>query len=151
MTAASRNGLRWVLDTNVVLSALIRPGGVTGKLRLAWQAGWFTPLISRATATELIHVLDYPKFKLNPAEQHELLADYLPWAEVIRLPARLPSTPACRDPHDLPFLQLAFSARADALVTGDADLLVLAPLRSLALLTPAEAIAHLSPKIIAKR
>lgn len=145
MIAAVRDGLRWVLDTNVVLSALIRPGGVTGKLRLAWQAELFTPLINRATATELIRVLSYAKFKLSPAEQHELLADYLPWAEVVPNPARPPSTPACRDPHDVPFLQLAFSARADALVTGDADLLVLAPLRRCALLTPAQAIVRLSP------
>lgn len=135
---------RWVLDTNVVLSALIRPGGVSGRLRLAWQTEMFVPLVSRSTAAELIRVLAYPKFKLMPSEQHDLLADYLPWTEVVRMPARLPRTPPCRDPHDLPFLQLAFAAKAGALVTGDADLLVLAPLRGIALLTPGHAIQRLS-------
>lgn len=134
---------RWVLDTNVVLAALVRPGGTCGKLRLAWQAQWFLPLASRATADELIRVLAYPKFRLTAEERHDLLADYLPWAETVRIPTP-PPTPHCRDPHDLPFLQLAFAARADALVTGDADLQVLAPLRGLAIISPAEAVERLS-------
>jgi putative PIN family toxin of toxin-antitoxin system len=134
---------RWVVDTNVVLSALIRPGGVTGRLRLAWQSRRFVPLVSRSTAAELIRVLAYPKFKLAPDEQHDLLADYLPWAETSRVPDPPPRTPACRDPHDLPFLQLALAAKADAIVTGDADLLVLAPLRGAAIITPAQAVERL--------
>ena len=143
MTGPSGVAPRWVLDTNVVLSALCRPGGTCGKLRLAWQSQRFTPLISRATASELIRVLAYPKFRLAPKEQHDLLADYLPWAEVVTLGTRLPRTPACRDPHDLPFLQLALAARADALVTGDADLHALVPLRSLVIVTPAHAVEML--------
>ena len=135
---------RWVLDTNVVLAALVRPGGTCGKLRLAWQAQWFLPLASRATADELIRVLAYPRFRLTAEERHELLADYLPWAETVRIPSPPPPTPRCRDPHDLPFLQLAFAAGADALVTGDADLQVLAPPRDLAIITPAEAVERLS-------
>jgi putative PIN family toxin of toxin-antitoxin system len=134
---------RWVLDTNAVLSALIRPGGVSGKLRLAWQSRWFVPLVSRPTAAELIRVLAYPKFKLTLDEQHELLSDYLPWAEVVHLPVRLPKTPPCRDPHDIAFLQLALAAKSDALVTGDADLLTLAPLRGMDIITPAQAIEKL--------
>lgn len=145
MNSPARGVPRWVLDTNAVLSALIRPGGVSGRLRLAWQSQRFVPLVSRATAAELIRVLAYPKFKLTPDEQHDLLADYLPWAEAARIPEPPSTTPACRDPHDLPFLQLALATRADALVTGDADLLVLAPVRKLAIITPAQAIARLSP------
>jgi putative PIN family toxin of toxin-antitoxin system len=133
-----------VLDTNVVLSALIRPGGTSGRLRLAWQSQRFVPLVSRTTAAELVRVLAYPKFKLVPGEQHDLLADYLPWAETFRIPNPPPRTPACRDPHDLPFLQLALAAKADVLVTGDADLLVLVPVRNLSIITPAKAVEQLS-------
>lgn len=135
---------RWVLDTNVVLSALIRPGGTPGRLRLAWQSQLFVPLVSRDTAAELIRVLAYPKFKLTPHERHDLLADYLPWTQAARMPSRQPKTPACRDPHDAMFLQLAFAAKADALVTGDADLRVLAPLARMAIVTPAQAVEFLS-------
>ena len=93
MSASVRRDLRWVLDTNVVLSALIWPGGVSGRLRLAWQGGLFTPLVSRVTASELIRVLAYPKFKLTHAEQHDLLADYLPWTQAVRVPDPPPATP----------------------------------------------------------
>lgn len=135
---------RWVLDTNVVLSALIRQCGISGRLRLAWQAGLFVPLVSRTTTSELLRVLAYPKFRLTPVEQHDLLADYLPWTEAIVIPTPPPRTPACRDPHDVQFLQLAIAGGASAIVTGDADLHALAPLSGHALLTPAGAIEALS-------
>lgn len=144
MSAKPGASPRWVLDTNVVLSALVRPGGISGRLRLAWQARRFMPLVSAATTSELIRVLGYPKFRLTPAEQHDLLADYLPWAHVVRIPAPPPATPACRDRHDVAFLQLAYAANADALVTGDADLLTLASRARMPLLTPAQAVAKLS-------
>ncbi len=45
---------------------------------------------------------------------------------------------ACRDPKDDKFLEVAVHGRADAIVTGDEDLLVLHPLRGIAILTPRE-------------
>lgn len=122
----SANPPRVVLDTNVVLSALVFAGGPTARLRQAWQAGRILPLVSTATARELVRVLTYPKFKLDASEQQELLADHLPWAEVVEVPSPPPRVPDCRDAHDLPFLHLAAAGRAQVLVTGDADLLALA-------------------------
>ena len=117
---------RVVLDTNVVLSALLFGSGPVARVRAGWQAGLFVPLASTATAHELVRVLAYPKFKLSVAEQHELLADVMPWMRVVRVPNPPPRVPACRDPHDLPFLQLAVAGKAKALVSGDRDLLSLA-------------------------
>lgn len=82
--------------------------------------------MSNRTTAELLHALAYPKFKLSPAEQEELLADYLPWCETVGIPEPPPATPPCRDPSDQPFLHLAAAGKADFLVTGDADLLALA-------------------------
>jgi putative PIN family toxin of toxin-antitoxin system len=117
------------LDTNVVLSALLFGSGPVSRVRAGWQAGLFVPLASTATAHELVRVLAYPKFKLSAAEQHELLADVMPWMQVVRVPNPPPMVPACRDPHDLPFLQLAVAGKASALVSGDHDLLSLAGAR----------------------
>jgi len=110
----------------VVLSALVFGGGATATVRQAWQSGCLLPLASTVTAQELIRVLAYPKFKLSAAEQRELLADCLPYAEVVTIPQPPPRVPDCRDPDDLPFLHLAKAGKADLLVTGDADLLALA-------------------------
>lgn len=117
---------RVVLDTNVALSALVFAHGRLGALRQAWHAASCRPLLSQATAAELMRALGYPKFKLSAEEQQELLADYLPYCTTVRMPARPPRTPPCRDPFDVPFLQLAVAGKAEYLVTGDRDLLSLA-------------------------
>jgi putative PIN family toxin of toxin-antitoxin system len=117
---------RVVLDTNVVLSALLFGGGPAARVRAGWQSGRLVPLASTATAQELVRVLGYPKFRLSADEQEELLADFMPWAAVVQIPDPPPSVPACRDPLDLPFLHLAVAGRARALVSGGRDLLVLA-------------------------
>ena len=114
---------RVVLDTNVVLSALLFGGGSAARIRTGWQSGRFVPLGSTVTARELIRVLAYPKFKLSTAEQAELLADFMPWVEVVGIPAPPPSVPPCRDPLDLPFLHLAVAGKARAIVSGERDLL----------------------------
>lgn len=116
--------LRVVIDTNLVLSALVF-GGSAARLRLAWQSDRIIPLASKATITELIRVLSYPKFKLTQEEQEDLLADYLPFCETVLLPEKLPTIPKCRDPFDAPFLVLALVGNANYLVTGDRDLLCL--------------------------
>ena len=118
--------VRVVLDTNVVLSALVFRGGAAGQVRQAWQRGLVLPLASAATVQELIRVLAYPQLCLSQAEQDELLADYLPYAEVVRIAPPSPSVPDCRDALDLPFMHLAVAGKAQVLVSGDRDLLTLA-------------------------
>lgn len=122
----TRSAPRVVIDTNLVLSALVFAQGRLSPLRLAWQSAQCQPLLSSVTAAELIRVLAYPKFKLTTADQQELLADYLPYCTTVRMPVRPPATPDSRDKFDLPFLQLAVVGKADYLVTGDQDLLALA-------------------------
>ena len=117
---------RVVIDTKLVLSALVFAGGRLAPLRLAWQGRRVLPLVSRATVAELIRTLVYPKFRLAAHEQEELLADYLPYGKAVRIPVPPPATPPCRDAFDVPFLELALAGKADALVTGDKDLLSLA-------------------------
>lgn len=118
--------VRVVLDTNVVLSALVFRSGAAGRVRLAWQRGLVVPLASTATVQELVRVLAYPKFRLSQLEQDELLADYLPYAEVVRIPYPPPAVPDCRDTLDLPFMHLAVAGKAQVFVSGDRYLLTLA-------------------------
>ena len=134
---------RVVLDTNVLVSALVLRGEPSW-LREAWQAGRLRPLASRATASELIRVLGYPKFRLSPNEREALLADYLPWCESVVGQTVVP-IPECRDVDDRIFLQLAATARADALISGDRDLLELAPGFSIPILSPSALRRALEP------
>ena len=134
---------RLVLDTNVLLSALLFQAGSLSWMRNAWQSGEITSLASRATTAELLRVLTYPKFRLGDAAREDLLADYLPWCETVTVPNGI-EVPDCRDPFDRPFLELAIFAGADALMTGDKDLLVLANTVEFPILTPTEYKARLA-------
>ncbi|MCY4622508.1 MAG: putative toxin-antitoxin system toxin component, PIN family [bacterium] len=129
---------RLVVDTNVVLSALLFWRRSLSWMRRAWTSEQLVLLVSRRTAAELLRVLCYPKFGLDDEEREHLLADFLPWCEAVAVPEGLP-VPDCRDPNDRPFLELAVHAGADALVTGDRDLLSLASIFSIPIVTPTAA------------
>ncbi|MDR1229597.1 MAG: putative toxin-antitoxin system toxin component, PIN family [Azoarcus sp.] len=115
--------MRVVLDTNVVLSALLFGTERLAWIRRGWQRGQWTPLMCRETAGELLRVLAYPKFRLSAAERETLLADFLPYTESVALPEKRPALPQCQDAKDQTFLALACIGRADALISGDDDLL----------------------------
>jgi putative PIN family toxin of toxin-antitoxin system len=138
--------LRVVLDTKVVLSALVFTQGRLSALREAWQQGRCRPLASAATIAELLRALTYPKFKLSDKEQEELLADYLPYCSAVRTLRKPPIVPACRDPHDRALLELTMIGKADYLVTGDADLLGLASGFARPLATPAAFLGPMSKR-----
>ena len=90
-------------------------------------------------------MLCYPRFGLSPREREDLLADYLPHCESVT-DSTPPPIPDCRDPFDRPFPELALASRADALVTGDRDLLALTRTFPIPILTPAAALAALPAK-----
>lgn len=125
---------RVVFDTATVVSALLFANGRLAWLRPHWREGGCVPLISRATAAELMRVLGYPKFQLSADDRRELLAEYLPCCEVIEITERCVSV--CRDVNDQPFLDLAQSGKADVLVSGDLDLLALAGQTTFPIETP---------------
>lgn len=114
---------RVVLDTNVLVSALLFSGERWKWLRDNWFWGRLVPLVCHSTTLELVRVLGYSKFGLHTNERDIILADFLPFAEVCAEPPGTSSLPACRDSNDQIFLELAASAGVDYLVTGDSDLL----------------------------
>jgi putative PIN family toxin of toxin-antitoxin system len=132
------SGLRVVLDTNVVVSALLFERGPLAWIRTAWQTRLIQPVVAEPTVRELMRVLAYPKFRLNALELEQLLADLLPWCETWTAPIVF-AEQQVRDPKDQIFVDLALTARMSALVSGDADLLALNDqLNPVQVLTPAE-------------
>lgn len=130
--------LRVVFDTNTVISALLFSKGRLAWLRTVWRQGTVVPLVSKATAEEIVRVLGYPKFHLDAADQDELLGDFLPFAEIIEADLTTGEVPICRDKHDQKFLELAAAGEADALVTGDTDLLALGEQFHIPIMKPAD-------------
>ena len=129
---------RVVLDTNCLVSALIFSRGRFAWLREAWQAKRFIALASRDTVSELLRVLAYPKFKLSQDEQETLLAEFLPFVETVKIETTPEGLPQIRDADDVIFLVLAAVAQADALVSGDGDILAVRDQFHIPILTVAE-------------
>lgn len=131
--------MRVVLDTNIVLSALQFPRGQLSWIRDVWTAGRIEPLVSGATARELIAALAYPKFQLGDTEIETLLAACLPFTDAVDVTAdTIIGVPRCTDPEDQKFLSLAATGRADVLVSGDRAILRLAASSPFRIESPAE-------------
>ena len=82
-------------------------------------------------------MLQRPKFEryVTTAEREEFLAAFVERSLFVE---STEAVRACRDAKDDKFLELAVSGRASHIITGDDDLLVLHPFRSIAILTPTE-------------
>lgn len=130
------NPKRVVIDTNVLVSALVFQQSSLAWLLPAWLFDVICPVVSDDTAEGLRGVISYSKFKLSDERRDKLLRDYLPWCEVATV-SESTVVPECRDPRDVPFLKLAAAAKVDALITGDKDLLVLADAFPVPIMTPA--------------
>ena len=114
---------RVVLDTNIFVSALLFTGRASSLVSF-WREERIIPLVSKEMVQEYLRVLSYPKFSLTEKEIHILFhEEILFFSKVIQITKPFP--PTCRDPADDHFLACAVAGKADALVTGDEDLLVL--------------------------
>jgi putative PIN family toxin of toxin-antitoxin system len=118
-------GLRVVLDTNVLVSALAYPGGKPGRILSAWREGGLDLVLSRYILDEMVRVLPrLSRITLTPAEIRDLADSFLFMAEIVE-PSLEPEA-ALRDQADQRVLGTLRASQADYLVTGDKDLLALA-------------------------
>ena len=125
-----------VLDTNLLVSAALFDNSVSRK---ALDKARFNYVLATSVPCfdELKDVLYRPKFKkyINYDEVATFLKFYEQQARFFEITH---SVTDCRDPKDNQFLDLALSASANLIVSGDGDLLDLSPYRSIPILTPAQ-------------
>jgi putative PIN family toxin of toxin-antitoxin system len=133
---------RLVLDTNVVISTVLSPLGKPYAC-LRWALDNATFIVSRELLEELETRLARPKFDkyLDASKRRAVVADLA--LSAVRVEVR-GTVKVCRDPDDDKLLEIAVVGRADCLVTGDQDLLILNPFQGVPILTPAEFLAALA-------
>lgn len=127
---------RVVVDTNVLISRLLAPDSPPGRA-VSHAVRYGQLLASDATLGELADVLGRTKFdRYLTLEERQ---------QFIRLLVRIVEKPPithrftdCKDPKDNAFLDLAVSGTAQAIITGDRDLLTLHPFQNIPILTPAD-------------
>ena len=127
-------GKQYVFDANVIVSALLLPDSLPRRaFDKAYRQGKI--LLSAATILELDDVLRRPRLDryLHEDERIDFLLHLI--RESVITPVTVTITD-CRETKDSKYLELAVSARATCLVTGDQDLLVLHPYRDIPIVTP---------------
>ncbi len=111
-----------VLDTNVLISAVLSAKGAPATLVRAARDGNLDVVASPHLLAELQHVLQRDQFRrfLSLAEVDELIEDL---GRILRIEVDPePDVPVLRDPKDDYLLFLARAVGADYIVSGDADL-----------------------------
>ena len=126
--------MRVVVDTNVLVSAALKDKSLPGiAVHRAAQCG--TLIKSHATEWQALEFLARPYLaSLIPSPSLGWITQLLQKAELVGI---IESISECRDPTDDKFLELAVNGHADFIISGDADLLVLNPFRSIPILSPA--------------
>jgi len=127
-----------VLDTNVLLSGLMLPESVPGRIVRAWRAAQFELVLSEPMLDEVGRVLAYPKIKKRLNWDQDTISRFLLLlrfkADVVEFGSA--TVEVARDPQGAPVLATLIAGGADHLVTGDKDLLTLRDVYPI--VTPAE-------------
>jgi putative PIN family toxin of toxin-antitoxin system len=135
--------LRAVVDTNVLVSALIRRQGTPGQVLRHLRSARFTIIYSLPMIVELVEVLSREHIQ---QKYHVTSDDVTALINLVRLRGELVSpgkqVKVCRDPKDNRFLEAALEGGADAIVSGDSDLLVMKEFETISILSVAEFLAY---------
>lgn len=132
--------MRVVLDTNVLLSALISPHGAPDAIYNAWRAARFELVTSAVQLDELRRVSRYQKLKaILPAHRVGAMVNNMQRAIVLEHLPNLSEGVEVNDPNDAFLFTMALAGVADYLVTGDrrAGLLQLGSAGHARIVTPA--------------
>lgn len=112
--------MRVILDTNVLLGALISPYGPPDIIYRAWRAARFELVTSAAQLEEMRRVSRYPKLKtILPAHRVGTMVNNMQRAIVLDNLPPPPNGIDLNDPNDVFLLSMALASEADYLVTGD--------------------------------
>ena len=137
-----------VLDTNVIVSALISPRGAPAQIYRAWQNGRFTYVSSPPLLDELARALSYPRVRKYLAwtgEERGEFLEALAYAGKLVIP-NIQLRVIDEDPDDNRVLEAAVAAAVSHIVTGDRHLLDLEAYERVEIVSPARFLAHLSLK-----
>lgn len=130
--------IKAVLDTNVLISAIISSKGSPAKIISFWRKRKFTLIISREILAELESVLGYKriieKYHLDKKIIEKYLKLFKDFASIYKTKEKVNIIKA--DPSDNKFLEVAIKAAADFIVSGDNHLLCLDNFQGVKIVTP---------------
>ena len=132
--------IRVVLDTNLFVSALLKPDSNPDKIINLAREEKVLLLISDAICDEITRVLFYPKIRKRLVSSDEELQNFVKLLRTVAIvtPGNLNIPPLAADPDDTKYLICAVEGRADYIVSGDHHLTDLKIFQGIRVVTPAE-------------
>ncbi|MEK7440653.1 MAG: putative toxin-antitoxin system toxin component, PIN family [Chloroflexota bacterium] len=130
---------RSVIDTNVLIRALIRPLGTVGPIVVKLQEGKYQIVYSQQLLDELTEKMLLPRIRNKYPVSEEQMADL--FNLIIEFGKRVDPerhVEICRDPDDNHVIDVALAGEAEYVVTGDDDLLILKEFETVRFITPKE-------------
>lgn len=129
--------MRAVVDTNILVRALIKPLGTVGPVLRHLRDGHYTLLYSEKLLEELVDVLGRDRIRRKYHLDKEDIATVVALILLRGIPVVPEQTiTACRADKDNRVLEAAVAGRADVIVSGDDDLLVLNPFEGIPIVGP---------------
>jgi len=132
--------LRVVLDTNVLVSAIISDGKSRELLKKG-ITNQYSILISDLILKELIVVLRRPKFKISEDEVQRIILAIIRTADVVNVITQIEAVK--EDPKDDMIIETAIDGGADIIVTGDSHLIALETFKGIKVTTVDKMLAYL--------
>lgn len=132
--------MKVVLDTNVVISGLLVPGGPPGKIIDLWTENRITVVLSQALIEEYLDVLLRPKFKRigTLVERQDILVNLLELDNTVLINPKVSFAVVKDDPEDNRVLECAVEGMVDYIISGDEHLLALREFQGIPIVMPAE-------------
>ncbi len=130
---------RSVIDTNILIRAIIRPVGTVGPVIVRLEEGRYQLIYSQPLLDELTRKLALPRIKDRYELTDEQVTDFIglltELGELVKPERRVA---ICRDPKDNMVIEAALAGKAEFVVTGDNDLLVLGQFETVRFITARE-------------
>jgi putative PIN family toxin of toxin-antitoxin system len=141
--------MRAVVDTNILIRAVIKPDGTVGPVLRHLVQGDYVLVYSRSLLAELLEKLGLPrimeKYGVTDNDIADLMALFILRGDLV-IPDR--TVTVCRDPEDNMVIEAALAGKAPWVVTGDEDLLSLGTYETVSFVTPRSFLERLDEEVV---
>ncbi len=141
--------MKVVIDTNVMVSALLSPKSIPAQILRLWREDIIEVLTNSIIIEEIREVMAYSRIKKKLSLQFSQVHEFIELLEIYTVPVKVPAKvkKISLDMDDDIFLHVAYYGKAECIISGDKHLLDVKQYKGIPVLKPAEFILYLSERL----
>lgn len=141
--------MKVVIDTNVIVSALLSPESIPGQIVRLWREDIIEVLSHTTIINELREVMAYSRIKKKLSLPSTQAHEFIELLEIYTVPVKIPAKvkKISLDMDDDIFLHVAYYGKAECIISGDKHLLDVKQYKGIPVLKPAEFIVYLRERL----